>query len=68
MPTISCNCEPAKPIRGFSRFSDPVVRRLGSFLLLVIILLLPAVVGAESQTTSKDAVATDIIKNKIYLT
>jgi small-conductance mechanosensitive channel len=55
MPTISCNCEPAKPIRGFSRFSDPVVRRLGSFLLLVITLLLPTGIYAQSQTELKDA-------------
>ena len=37
--------------------ADPVARRLGSFLLLVITLMLPPVVCAQSQTEIKDAAA-----------
>jgi small-conductance mechanosensitive channel len=42
-------------ICGMARFADPVARRLGSLLLLVITLLLPPVVCAHSQTESMDA-------------
>jgi small-conductance mechanosensitive channel len=42
-------------ICGMVRFADPVARRLGSLLLLVITLLLPPVVCAHSQTESMDA-------------
>ena len=55
MMAISCNSEAAKPFRGFGRFADPVARLLGSFLLLVLTLLLPQVVCAQSQTEIKDA-------------
>ena len=40
---------------GSPRFTDPVASRLGSFLLLVITLMLPPVVCADSQTEIKDA-------------
>jgi small-conductance mechanosensitive channel len=42
-------------ICGMVRFADPVARRLGSLLLLVITSLLPPVVCAHSQTESMDA-------------
>ena len=47
--------EAAQPFRREGRFADPVVRRLGSLLLLMITLLLPPVVCAQSQTEIKDA-------------
>jgi len=37
-------------ICGLFRFAKPVAHRLGSFLLLVITLMLPPVVCAQSQT------------------
>ena len=55
MLTTSYNSEAALPLRGAGRFADPVARRLGSFLLLVITLLLPPVVCAHSQTESMEA-------------
>ena len=42
-------------ICGVLRFAHPVARRLGSFLLLVITLMLPPVVCADSQTEINDA-------------
>ena len=55
MRTISCNSEADQPFCGFGRFADPVARRLGSFLLLVIIFLLSNGVYAQSQTELKNA-------------
>jgi len=54
MRTISCNSEAAHPFRVAGRVADPVARILGSFLLLVITLLLPTGVYAQSQTELKD--------------
>ena len=55
MPTTSYSSEAAQPFRGVGRFADPVACGLGSILLLVITLLLPPVVCAQSQTEIKDA-------------
>ena len=55
MLTTSYNSEAALPLRGAGRFADPVARRLGTFLLLVITLLLPPVVCAQTQTEIKAA-------------
>ena len=55
MLTNSCNNETAQPFLGVVRFVDPVARILGSFLLLVLTLLLPQIVCAQSQTELKDA-------------
>ena len=54
MLTTSCSSEAAQPFRGAGRFADPVARRLGLFLLLVITLLLPQVVCAQSQAEIKE--------------
>ena len=51
----SCNSEAAQPFRSAGRFADPVARRLGSFLLLVITFLLPQVLCAQTQTVIKGA-------------
>ena len=55
MIAISYNAEAAQAFRGFGRFAGPVARRLGSYLLLVLTLLLPPVVCAQSQAEIKDA-------------
>ena len=55
MLAISCDFKAAKPFRGFGRFATSATLILGSFLLLVITLLLPPIVCAQSQTEIKDA-------------
>ena len=50
-----CNFEAAQSSSGTAKFADPVGCRLGLFLLLVVFLLLPAIVCAQSQTEIKDA-------------
>ena len=55
MLTTSCNSEAAQPFRAVVKFADPVARRLGSSLLLVITLLLSPGVYAQSQTEIKNA-------------
>ena len=55
MLAITCDSKAAKPFRGFGRFAAPVGCKLGTFLLLVITLLLPQVVCAQSQNESNDA-------------
>jgi len=55
MLTTSCNSEAAQPFPSAERFADPVARRLGSFLLFVITLLLPPVVYAQAQPEIKGA-------------
>jgi small-conductance mechanosensitive channel len=55
MLTILYNFVAAKRFCGFGRFTAPVARRIGPFLLLVIIALLPPVVYAQSQSESKEA-------------
>ena len=62
MRITSYNSEAAQPFRGAVRFANPVARRLGSFLLLVITLLLPAVVFAEAQTAIKGGKPSDHFK------
>ena len=62
MRITSCNSEAAQPFRGAVRFANPVARRLGSFLLLVITLLLPTVVCAEAQTAIKGGEPSDHFK------
>jgi hypothetical protein len=64
MLTTSYNSEAALPLRGAGRFADPVARRLGSFLLLVITLLLPPVVCAQSQTGIVDS-APVVVNGKV---
>jgi len=46
-------------ICGVIRFADPTARRLGSFLLLVITLMLLPVVCAKSQIETKDTDPSD---------
>jgi len=53
MLTTLCNSEVAQPLCSAGRSADPVARRLGSFLLFVITLLLPPVVCAQTQTVIK---------------
>lgn len=60
MLTISCDFKAADPIRGFGKFAAPVGCKLGSLLLLAIILLLPRTVCAQSQTESSDAVTSGV--------
>jgi len=55
MPTALCNSASPQPLRDVIRFANPVVRRLGWLLLLVIPLLLPPVVCAQSQAEIVDA-------------
>ena len=55
MLAISCDFKAAQPFRGFGRFAAPVGCKLVSFMLLVITLLLPQVVCAQSQNESNDA-------------
>ncbi len=62
MLTTLSNSDAAQPFRREGRFAAPVVRRLGSLLLLVITLLLPPVVCAQTQTESKDAQVPDAHK------
>ena len=62
MLTTSCNFRAAQPFRGAGGFADPVARKLGSFLLLVITLLLPPVVYAQAQTEIKGAEPADIFR------
>jgi len=47
--TASGNAESAQPLLDKIRFANPVARRLGWLLLLVITLLLPSVVCAQSE-------------------
>ena len=49
MLTALYNFEANQSLRAVTRFANPVAGRLGSLLLLVITLLLPAVVYAQSQ-------------------
>ena len=54
MLTTSCNSEISQPFHAGVMFAGPVARRLGSFLLLVITLLLAPGVYAQSQTDIKN--------------
>ncbi len=56
MLTTLFKCEAAQPFRSGGSLAAPVIRRLGKLLLLVLTLLLPAVVGAQSQAEIKDAI------------
>jgi len=62
MLTTSCNFRAAHPFRGAGGYADPVARKLRSFLLLVITLLLPPVVFAQAQTEIKGAEPADIFR------
>ena len=53
--TALCNSAAPQPLRDVIRFANPVAHRLGWLLLLVITLLLPPVVCAQSQAEIKDA-------------
>ena len=55
MLTTSCNSEASQPFCAVVKFAGTVVRRLGSFLLLLITLLLAPGVYAQSQTEIKNA-------------
>jgi hypothetical protein len=60
MLAISYDCKAAGPFCGFGKFATPVGCKLGSLLLLAIILLLPRIVCAQSQTESSDAVTSGV--------
>lgn len=60
MPNTSYHYEAAQPCRGTERFTDLVTFRLATYLLLVITLLLPPVVCANSQTENKDTAPASI--------
>jgi len=62
MLTASHNFEVAQLFSSLGRFADSVAYRLGVFLLLVITLLLPPVVCAQSQTEINDVKAPDTSK------
>ena len=62
MLTTLFNSEAAQPFRREDRFADPVIRRLGSLLLLVFTLLLPAVVCAQTQTEIKDSESARVLE------
>jgi len=49
------NSKVAQLFRCAATIADPVACRLGSFMLLVILLLLPPIVCAQSRTEIKDA-------------
>ena len=55
MLTTSCNLKATQPFCGVSRFSDPVARRLGSFLLLIITLFLSSVACAQSNDDTEQS-------------
>lgn len=54
MLAITCDSKAVKPSRGLGRFAAPFGCKLGTFLLLVITLLLPPIVCAQSQTESNE--------------
>jgi len=62
MRNTSYHYEATQTCHGIGRFTDLVRLRLGSYLLLVITLLLPAVVCANSQTETKDTAPTGILE------
>ena len=65
MLTTFYNSEAVLRLRGAGRFGHPVTRRLGLFLLLVITLLLPPVVCAQSQTGIVDS-APVVVNGKVW--
>jgi small-conductance mechanosensitive channel len=54
MLTTLGNAEAAQPIRNMMGFANPVARRHGWLLLLVLTLLLPSVVCAQSEAKPSD--------------
>ena len=62
MRNTSYHSEAAQPLRGVGRFANPVAHRLGLFLLLVISLLLPPVVCANTQADTTDIAPTGILE------
>ena len=54
--------EIVEPFRCACRFADSVARKLGWLLLLSITMLLPTVVCAQAQTTSKGVIAHDTLE------
>lgn len=62
MPNTSYHDEAAQPCHDTGSFTDRVTFRFGSFLLLVIALLLPPVVSANSQTDTKDTAPTSVLQ------
>ena len=55
MLSTLCNFAAAQPLRAEARLANPVARRLGWSLLLVITLLLPPIVYAQSPAEIKKA-------------
>ena len=62
MRNTSYHSEAAQPLRGVGRFANPVAHGLGLFLLLVISLLLPPVVCANTQADTTDIAPTGILE------
>ena len=60
-----CNLEASRSSRGMARFTNPVGCILGLLLLLVIILLLPQLIWAQSQDEKKDVKAAHRLQDKV---